>query len=413
MSGPPAPDWAAIRADYPAAAGAAYFDTACLGLPSGAAERAVIEHVALLRDPPGAATEVTLGMLGQFERARTAAATLVGAAVGEIALTPSTEAGIATIASALRLEPGTNVVASDLEFVGTLLPWRFLEHRGVELKLVPHREGRVEVADLEAAADARTRAVVVSSVQEVNGFRADLAGLARMCRDRGVCSLVDAVQHVGPLILDVAATPVDAVVLGGHKWLCAPFGMGFLYAAPPLLELLDPPARAFMTAQPPEGGWRNYLESPARRPDDQLRFPVGAEKLERGALGTTLAAAGLAASIESLLRIGRREIAHRSARLVELTAAALEEVGAEVVTPTVGPRSSIVTFRSSAKIEAERELVARLAEERIFVSLRFTTGVGGIRVAPYFYNDERDVERLVSVVGRETARARGSRPGAA
>ena len=332
------PDWAAVREDYPAAAGAAYFDTACMGLPSSAAERAIGAHVALLRNPPGGATEVTIRMLEQFERARGGAAALVGAAPEEIALTPSTEAGIATIASALRLEAGTNVVASDLEFLGTVLPWKFLERRGVELKLVPHREGRIDLADLEAAADARTAAVVVSSVQEVNGFRVDLDGLARMCRDRGVFSVVDAIQHVGPLPLDVAATPVDAVVLGGHKWLCAPFGMGFLYVSPPLLERLEPEANAFMTAEPPPGGWRAYLESPARRPDDPLEFPASAEKLERGALGTTLAAAGLAVAIETLHRIGSEAIARRSAQLVELTAAALEEAGAEVVTPTAGAR---------------------------------------------------------------------------
>ena len=63
-----------------------------------------------------------------------------------------------------------------------------------------------------------------------------------------------------------------------------------------------------------------------------------------------------------------------------------------------------MTFRSAPEIEAERELLAKLAEERIVASLRFTTGVGGIRVAPYFYNDERDVERLAGVVGREVAR---------
>lgn len=409
MPEPAVPDWAAIREDYPGAVGASYFDTACMGLPSGAAERAVNDHVAMLRDPAGGATEVTIRMLEQFAAARTAAAALVGAAPAQIALTPSTEAGIATIASALRLEAGTNVVASDLEFVGTVLPWRFLERHGVELKLVPHRRGSIAVADLEAATDHLTRAVVVSSVQEVNGFRIDLDELAQMCRGRGLFSVVDAIQHVGPLALDVSATAVDAVVLGGHKWLCAPFGMGFLYTSQPLLERLEPSAHAFMTALPPVGGWRDYLESPDRRPDDPLEFPAGAEKLERGALGTTLAAAGLAASIESLLRIGPEEITRRSAHLRELTASALEAAGAEVVTPIDGPRSSIVTFRSAPDIEAERELIAKLGATGIFASLRFTTGVGGIRLAPYFYSDERDVERLVDVVRSETSRRHASR----
>jgi selenocysteine lyase/cysteine desulfurase len=117
-----------------------------------------------------------------------------------------------------------------------------------------------------------------------------------------------------------------------------------------------------------------------------------------------MAAAGLAAALGTLLRIGPAAIARRSAELVEVTALALEEAGAEVVTPSAGPRSSIVTFRSGSEIEADRRLVAKLSQERVLVSLRFTTGVGGIRVSPYFYNDEGDIDRLAAVVRRELTR---------
>jgi selenocysteine lyase/cysteine desulfurase len=402
MTAPAGPDWAAIREEYPAAARAAYLDTACLGLVSTRAERAVVAHVAMLRGVgASSATDVTIGMLEKFDLARRAAAALIGASPGNIALVPSTEAGISAIASALRLPAGANVIASDLEFIGAVLPWN-----GVGLKLVPHREGRIVVADLDAAIDSGTAAVVVSSVQEVNGARVDLTELVEVCRARGVLSIVDAIQHVGPLCLDVAATPVDAVAVGGHKWLGAPFGMGFLYVAPALLDRLEPTANAFMTAQPPDGGWRDYLENPSRRPDDPLLFPATAKKLERGALGTTLAAAGLAAAIETTLRLGPTTVARRSAELAGRTVAALEEAGADIVTPATHPPSSIVTFRSVPDIELERKLLTELGEERISASLRFTTGVGGIRVAPYIYNDEGDIERLAGVVEREVRRRR-------
>jgi selenocysteine lyase/cysteine desulfurase len=307
---------------------------------------------------------------------------------------PSTEAGIAALATALAFGPGTNVVASDLEFVGTVLPWRVLEQTGVQVKLVPHRDGTIDLDDLDAAVDKQTRAVVISAVQEVNGFRTDLEELSRLCRSRAVLLIVDAIQHVGPLTLDVRATPVDAVAVGGHKWLCAPFGMGFLYVSRRLVERLRPPSRAFMTAQPPFGEWGPYLESPLRHPQDKLVFPRDARKLELGGLGTTLAAGGLAAAVETLLHIGPQDIAARSRKLVELTLEALRSAGAEVVTPASAARSSIVTFRTAPEIEAERSLVERLAVNKTLTSLRFTTGVGGIRVSPYFYNDEGDIDRL-------------------
>jgi selenocysteine lyase/cysteine desulfurase len=293
---------------------------------------------------------------------------------------------------------GDVVLAPDIEFVGTILPWRSLERRGVRLQLVPHRDGRVDVADLEAAMDARTRAVVVSSVQEVNGYAIDLDALARVCRDRGVLSIVDGVQHVGPLTLDVRATPIDVLAVGGHKWLCAPFGMGFLYVRRGLHDALEPSVHGYMTTQPPVGEWLHYLENPDRLPVDPLRLATDARKLELGAIGTSLAAAGLAAALETLLALGPAAIAARVARLVQLTAAALEDAGARVVTPVDERAPAFLAFRTGADIEDERRAVERLTGAGVAASLRFTTGVGGIRVSPYFYNDEADVERLAAVV---------------
>jgi cysteine desulfurase / selenocysteine lyase len=408
VSGAPQRDWATVRRDYPALKSRAYLDTACMGIPSSRAARAVTDHVAMLREAQGpSTTDQTVRMLDQFARARRAVAALIGAAPDEIALVPSTESGIAALAAAVTYEPHANIVASDIEFIGSVLPWHSLNRTRVEVKLVAHRDGRIDLGDLDAAIDSRTRAVVVSSVQEVNGFRIDLDELSRLCRSRSVLLIVDAIQHVGPLTLDVGVTNVDAVAVGGHKWLCAPFGMGFLYTSRRLLEELRPPMRAFMTALPPKQGWSRYLESPDRRPDDELEFPTDARKLEAGALGTTLAATGLASALETLLELGPEAIAARSKELVALTTVALEDAGAEVVTPAGQLPSSIVTFRSAKDVDGELQVVEALADAGVLSSLRFTTGVGGIRVSPYFYNDETDIDRLAETVRKFGARRRG------
>jgi selenocysteine lyase/cysteine desulfurase len=397
-------DWAAIRADHPGAVGRAYLDTSCKGLPSGAAVAAVAAHLDRLRESPGSsATGETVAMLDQFERARAAAARLIGASRREIALVPSTAEGIAALARSLPLERGANVVASDLEFAGGLLPWA---GAGCELRFAPHRGGVVEVADLEAAIDRRTAAVVISSVQELNGFRVDLDGLVEACHRRGVLVVVDGIQQVGRIEIDVAATGVDALAVGGHKWLGAPFGMGFLYVSAALFERLRPPARSLMTALPPGGGWDAYLESAARHPGDELAFPDDARRLEAAALGTTISAAGLAAAIEVLLEIGVGAIEERSAGLLDRAREALEACGAEVLTPASSAPTSILTFRTSTDVDDDRELVRALAEASVLTSLRGSTGIAGIRVSPFLYNDEHDVDLLARIVGRRLRRPR-------
>jgi selenocysteine lyase/cysteine desulfurase len=393
------PDWAEIRAGYPGALRRAYLDNACKGIPSARAVEAIAAHCAFLRECPGDSTTAdTLVAREQLERARRAAAALVHAEPDEIALVQSTQDGLNALADALDLRGGDVVLVPDLEFVGTVMPWRSLERHGVEVRLVAHREGRVELADLEAALDERTRVIVASSVQEVNGFVLDVDGLAALCRRHGVVSVIDGIQHVGPLPFDVRRTPVDALAVGGHKWLCAPFGMGFLYVARRLHDGLTPTIPGYMTTEPPEGEWLTYLEDPERLPTDEMRLARDARKLELGAIGSSLPAAGLAAAIETLLEIGLEAIAARVERLLALAADALEDAGARIVTPDDGRGRAFLAFRAGATVDDERRLVARLAAEGVAVSLRFTTGVGGIRVAPYFYSDESDVERLAAAV---------------
>lgn len=405
-----APDWASVRADYQPALRRTYLDTACKGIPSSSAVAAVAAHCEFLRECPGASTtEDTLAAVEQFERARRAAATLINADTTEIALVPSTQAGLNAISDALNLQSGDVVLASDMEFIGTILPWSMLAARGVEVRLVPHRDGRLEIADFEPAVTDRTRVIVVSSVQEVNGYRVDLNAFATFCRERNIVSVVDGIQHVGPVQIDVRETPIDVLAVGGHKWLCAPFGMGFLYVARGLHEFLRPSTQGYMTTRPPSGEWLDYLENPDRLPSDPLRFAVDARMLELGAIGSSLAAAGLAGALETLLAIGPSAIAARTEQLVRATAVALEEAGATVTTPfQEGLTPAFLCFQTGAEIDDERRIVERLAEAGILTSLRYTTGLGGIRVSPYFYNDESDLDRLSTVVRKFSRRARSA-----
>lgn len=399
-------DWPAVRGRYPAAAAKAYLDTACKGIPPPRAIEAVEAYCARARTCPGrSATEDTIELLATAETAIRAAARLIGAREDEIALVESAQGGLSAAADALRLGRGDRVVASGLEFYGTVMPFRSLAARGVELVLVPHRAGRVEAEDLAAAIDARTRAVVVSSVQEPNGFLVDLEALAAACRERGVHLVVDGAQHVGAAPLDVGAVACDFLAVPGHKWLCSPFGMGFLYVRRELLAGIEPTFRGHMTLRTPPGGWDAYLSDPARTPVDDLGFVETARKLETGGTGPFLAAAALGGALEDLLELGPDAVAARTRELAGLLLDGLTALGADVVTPLEEERrAGIVTFRTSASPEDERALVGRLLEAGVSVSLRFTAGVGGIRASPYLYNDETDVERLLAVVAAEARR---------
>ena len=42
----------------------------------------------------------------------------------------------------------------------------------------------------------------------------------------------------------------------------------------------------------------------------------------------------------------------------------------------------------------------KLLDERVLVSVRYTSGVGGVRVSTHYYNDESDIDTLLDAVRR-------------
>lgn len=384
---PAAIDWAAVRRRYPGTQGRAYLDTACRGLPPPEALAAIEEYCARVARPgPGSVTEDTVVAAEAMALARQRAAELIGAHADEIALVESTQHGLSSIAAVLGIGRGDTVLATEIEFVGTVLPWRRL---GAEVRLVPSVQGE----DFAAAVDGRTRAVVVSSVQEVTGERVDLGALGRVCRDAGILLVADGAQHVGPVPLDVRETPVDVLAVGAHKWLCSPFGLGFLYVRRGLLDELDPPLRGYMTLAEPAQGWTAYLGDPARGPLDELGWVETAQKLEPGGTGPYLAAAALAAALEALLALGSEAIEARVQQLVELLVDGLDAAGVALASPRErGRRSGIVVLADPPG------LLERLERAGVAVSRRWSGGAGGIRASPYLYNDEDDVARLLDAV---------------
>ena len=148
-------DWDALRkAEFPVAENWAYFDHAAVSpLPRRSANvlRAWTddqERNGVVHWPDW---EAKLSVL------RKNLARLIHAHHDEIAFVSSTTQGIGLVAEGFPWKSGENVVTSADEYPSNVYPWMNLASRGVGLKLVPTREGRVWVEDLIAAMDSSTR----------------------------------------------------------------------------------------------------------------------------------------------------------------------------------------------------------------------------------------------------------------
>ena len=83
--------------------------------------------------------------------------------------------GIGLVAEGFPWREGDNVVLPACEFPSNRFAWQNLASRGVEARLVPCADGRLDLAALADACDGRTRLIAVSWVDYLAGWRNDPA----------------------------------------------------------------------------------------------------------------------------------------------------------------------------------------------------------------------------------------------
>ncbi len=390
----------AVREQFPALAEKTFLDAACVSLAPRCSVEAIEKFLGwVVACPSRSSTEHHIRLDDARARARTQLARLIHSAEDEIALVESTTQGLAIAASSVPLEPGDGVLLCDLEFLQVAVPWCQLRSgKGIAIDVVPSREGRLLIEDVADRIQQRTRVVAVSSVQWTNGFRCDLKALSQLCQQREVWLVVDAIQHLGAMPLDVRETPVDFLACGGHKWLNAPFGTGFLYIRRSVWERLRPPLAGYLSLVTPAGGWGEYFQTPSITPVCDYEFVREARRFEAGGTSNYPGAIGLASSVELMNELGAQQISQHICLLTDRLIGGLQALGVQVVTPMEREsRSGIVTFTVGGA-EANVALMERLLDHKVLVSVRYTSGVGGVRVSCHFYNSAPDIDRLLELV---------------
>ncbi len=369
-------DWDEIReAQFPVVRNWAYFDHAAVApLPRRSGE--ALREWAGFQERDGVVGWPEQGR--RLEAIRDRVAGLINADRGEIAFINSTTHGIGLIAEGYPWRAGDSVVIPSDEYPSNLLPWMNLASRGVSVRQVPSREGRIWLEDLVAAFDRSTRVLAISHVEFATGFRNDLDALTEVCRGRDIALFVDAIQGLGPHRIDVRKTPIDFLAADGHKWLLGPEGAGFLFVRRDWIDRL----RAVGV------GWHSVVGS-YNAAEVELKLKPTAERWEGGSFSMPgLQAFG--ASVDLFHEWGLDAVSRRILDRAE----AVRELAARAGW----------TLHGSHR-EADRSAIVVLERDGIDLNaaameLRRTSGIvvacrrGRLRISPHVYNNEDDLERL-------------------
>jgi L-cysteine/cystine lyase len=303
-------------------------------------------------------------MIARRERVRELFAAQVGAAAGSVALTDSTTQGVQVVVIGLGLGPDDEVVTTDAEHFGLTGP---LVGSGARLRIAEVR-GLAPGAIFDAVRNhvtRRTRLIALSAVSWLDGTIFPWQEL----RDAtGIPVLVDGAQAAGAIEVDVTAA--DFFTVSGQKWLCGPDATGALYVREP--DALPPRLIGYPSAESYDIAAGSWVPKAGSARFDPTFTPA-----------TSLA--GLEAALSNLPD-GRFE---RARALTELCRALLAEAGHEVVTPA--GQATLVSFRPPGDAA---DAVRRLYEAGVI--LRELPSTGLLRASVGWWNDERDLERLVA-----------------
>jgi cysteine desulfurase / selenocysteine lyase len=315
--------------------------------------------------------------LATYDGLRAAAARLINAEPGEIAIVKNTSEGVATVALGIDWRAGDRIVAFKEEFPANYFPWLKLAEKGVEITWLSIYDPLDRIAEAVPGA----RLLAISYVNYLSGYRVDLDAIGKLCRQHNCFFFVDAIQGMGAFAIDVRRSHIDALAADGHKWMLGPEGNGVLYVRRERLDEIEPA----------EFGWTNvanYADYASR--DMALRSDAG--RYECGTLNT-IGCFGQRAALEFLLEIGVDEIERAVTALVDQLNGGVRERGYEVMverTPATG--SGIVSFRHP--IIDSRMVVSKLREARITAAPR----QGWIRTSPHFYLSPDDIARVLDVL---------------
>jgi selenocysteine lyase/cysteine desulfurase len=392
-------DITSARSFFPGTHKQVFLDAACVSLLPVQADEAMRRlGQSLLTCPARDASAHHIALDQTAEQPRREAARLIGAQPRDIALVESTTQGLQAVAAAVPLKRGDRVLVGATEFLDLAVPWIPRQERdGFRIDVIPCRDGRLMVDDVARAADRHTRLILLSSVQWNNGFRADLAAFSQLARERDIVLVIDAIQQLGAVPLDVGQTPVDFLVCGGHKWLNAPVGRGFLYVQPRWAE--PPPAWGYLNVTAPAGGWAEYFATPSIPAVRDYEFVADARRFEIGGTANYPGNVALGASLALINELGREAIFTHIVGLTERLIEAMNRADLSLVSPPApGERSGIVTFTLGKGATYDTKCLHYLWDRRVLISQRYTAGVGGLRVSVHLFNNAADIDRLVEAV---------------
>jgi cysteine desulfurase / selenocysteine lyase len=331
-----------------------------------------------------------------YEQAHEAVARFINATFEEMIFTKNTTEALNLVAYAWglhQLQPGDEVVATELEHHSNMVPWQQIaRHTGAVVNYIGITpQGHLDMDQARELIGPRTKLVSVAHVSNVLGTINPVQEIGVLAHAQGALLCLDGAQSIPHMPVDVRALDCDFFAFSGHKML-GPTGIGGLYGKRQLLEQMEP----FLY-----GGdmIRDVTLDGASWNDLPWKFEAGTPPIAQGI--------GLAAAVAYLQELDMAAVHAHEHALVTYALEQLQQVpDVEVYGPEAEDRGGVIAFNMMdmhphdiASILDEQGVAIR-AGHHCAMPLMRTLGINGAcRASFYVYNTPDEIDILVDSLG--------------
>jgi isopenicillin-N epimerase len=319
---------------------------------------------------------------GLIRRSARAMATYIHANADQIALVENATTGVNAVLDSLTFQPGDEILITDQTYGAVRNTVSHVCARtGAKMVCVstpfPDPDDAGLIRSLANGLSEHTKLVIIDHVTSPTALVLPVAKLAAVARTSGARILIDGAHAPGMVPLNLSDLDCDYYTGNCHKWLCAPKGSGFLWAATQHLGELHPTviSHGFGGGFLAEFDWIGTRDASAqfvlpdalafleRRGETSVRehnttLVTAAANMLSGAWGTRVGASEAYTGSMAMVELPIREIA-TPARAHEIRGALLEDYQVQV--PIMALRGRFWA-RLSAQIYNEMDDYGRLAE---------------------------------------------------
>lgn len=397
----PAPDWTAIRADFPLLQREVhgkpliYLDSANTGQKPSSVIEAVDDfyrrhNANVSRAVHALGTEATEA----YEGARAKLAGFLKAHCDELVLCSGTTFAMNLVAYSWalpRLQAGDVILLTRMEHHANIVPWQLVAaHTGATIRvaeLLP--DGSLDLDALYAAMTGEVKLLGLAHVSNVLGTVNPVREICREARKRGIVTVVDGSQAVPHRAVDVPALGCDFYALTGHK-MCGPTGTGALWARRELLAQMPP----FL------GGGEMIKEVRFEGSvfnDPPHRFEAGTPNIAGHV--------GLGVAVDYLSAIGMDAVEARETELLAHATEALTAIDGLRILGTAPEKAAVISFlvegahaHDLATLLDLEGVAVRSGQHCAHPLLQFYGVPATCRASLAFYNTHDEIERFAEAI---------------